>query len=77
MSNATRSRVLAGYKRLLGARNIVFKDDARALKESSIKLRGEFEKNRHETKVEAIGAIIMIHIRKIRNVPHRKTVESH
>jgi hypothetical protein len=55
---ALRSRVLAGYKKLLSRRAIVFKGDTEALYESGVKLRGEFEKNRSEKNVEAIGKCI-------------------
>jgi complex III assembly factor LYRM7 len=44
--NASRSRVLAGYRRLFRARKELFDGDDRAMRESRVAIRSEFHKNR-------------------------------
>lgn len=44
--NSARSRVLAGYRRLFRARKELFEGDDRALRESRVAIRSEFDKNR-------------------------------
>jgi len=47
MSASTALRALSGYRRLFRARSKLFAGDARALAESAVAIRAEFEKNRH------------------------------
>jgi len=50
MSSASAAtRALSGYRRLFRARKVVFQNDARALRESAVAIRAEFDKNRHMT----------------------------
>ena len=44
--SATTSRVLSGYRRLFRARRILFIGDDRAMRESRVAIRAEFDKNR-------------------------------
>ncbi|KAL9191389.1 hypothetical protein ACHAXT_001095 [Thalassiosira profunda] len=46
MSSTTALRALAGYRRLFRARSKLFAGDTRALKESAVAIRAEFDKNR-------------------------------
>ena len=48
-SSATALRAISGYRRLFRARSKLFSGDARALRESAIAIRAEFDKNRHVT----------------------------
>mmetsp|Transcript_25649 Transcript_25649/g.61650 ORF Transcript_25649/g.61650 Transcript_25649/m.61650 type:complete len:139 (+) Transcript_25649:62-478(+) len=47
MSSSTALRALSGYRRLFRARKQLFAGDARALAESRLAIRAEFDKNRH------------------------------
>eukprot|EP00978_Attheya_sp_CCMP212_P040356 scaffold219471_cov58-Attheya_sp.AAC.1 len=50
MSSASAAtRALSGYRRLFRARKVVFQNDARALRESAVAIRAEFDKNRYMT----------------------------
>ncbi|KAI2504430.1 hypothetical protein MHU86_10019 [Fragilaria crotonensis] len=44
--SSTAGRAISGYRRLFRARNKLFQGDIRALAESKIAIRAEFEKNR-------------------------------
>lgn len=46
MSSSTALRALSGYRRLFRARSKLFAGDARALAESRVAIRAEFDKNR-------------------------------
>jgi hypothetical protein len=48
-SSAAALRAISGYRRLFRARSKLFSGDARALRESAIAIRAEFDKNRHVT----------------------------
>mmetsp|Transcript_18522 Transcript_18522/g.27462 ORF Transcript_18522/g.27462 Transcript_18522/m.27462 type:complete len:127 (-) Transcript_18522:826-1206(-) len=47
--SSTSARALSGYRRLFRARKIVFKGDHRALQESRLFIRSQFEEHRSET----------------------------
>ena len=47
MASSATSRVLSGYRRLFRARKILFTGDVRAMAESRIAIRAEFDKNRN------------------------------
>jgi complex III assembly factor LYRM7 len=49
MSNNVALRALSGYRRLFRARRQLFAGDNRALAESRLAIRAEFDKNRHIT----------------------------
>lgn len=49
MSTPTALRALAGYRRLFRARSKLFAGDDRALRESAVAIRAEFDKNRSVT----------------------------
>ena len=49
MSSSTALRALSGYRRLFRARKQLFAGDARALAESRVAIRAEFDKNRNIT----------------------------
>ena len=49
MSNNAALRALSGYRRLFRARRQLFAGDNRALAESRLAIRAEFDKNRHIT----------------------------
>jgi len=54
-------RVFSGYRRLFRARKILFTGDDRAMRESRVAIRAEFDKNRHvidPTHLE--GLIVMV-----------------
>lgn len=54
-------RVFSGYRRLFRARKILFTGDDRAMRESRVAIRAEFDKNRHvidSTHLE--GLIVMV-----------------
>ena len=54
-------RALAGYRRLFRARQKLFQGDERALRESRVALRAEFEKNRVVTDAAHLeGLFVMI-----------------
>jgi hypothetical protein len=53
-----RRAVLGGYKRLMRAREVVFKEDARALLQSRVQLRTEFDKNRNLTEESEIEKLL-------------------
>ena len=47
MSSSTALRAISGYRRLFRARRQLFAGDTRALAESTIAIRAEFDKNKH------------------------------
>jgi len=49
MASTLTARVFSGYRRLFRARGVVFIGDQRAMAESKIALRTEFDKNRSVT----------------------------
>ncbi|KAL7527115.1 hypothetical protein ACHAXR_006972 [Thalassiosira sp. AJA248-18] len=49
MSSSTALRAISGYRRLFRARSKLFTNDTRALRESAIAIRSEFDKNKHVT----------------------------
>lgn len=60
MSSAT-ARVLSGYRRLFRARKSLFMGDVRAMTESRIAIRTEFDKNRNVTDPQHLeGLLVMI-----------------
>lgn len=55
------ARVLSGYRRLFRARKSLFTGDDRAMRESRLALRSEFDKNRHVTDPTHIeGLLVMV-----------------
>eukprot|EP00611_Tribonema_gayanum_P018664 TRINITY_DN3183_c0_g1_i1.p1 TRINITY_DN3183_c0_g1~~TRINITY_DN3183_c0_g1_i1.p1 ORF type:complete len:132 (-),score=32.48 TRINITY_DN3183_c0_g1_i1:90-485(-) len=55
---AMRSRVMAGYRSLLRTRLVVFKDDARAIRASKMKLKEEFMKNKNVTDAKKLASLL-------------------
>ena len=49
MSSSTALRAISGYRRLFRARRQLFAGDTRALSESKLAIRAEFDKNRSVT----------------------------
>ena len=59
--SSTSARVLSGYRRLFRARKSLFLGDTRAMTESRVAIRAEFDKNRHVTDVNHLeGLLVMI-----------------
>ena len=54
------ARALSGYRRLFRARNALFQNDERALRESALAIRNEFNKNRLATEPAIEGLLAMI-----------------
>ena len=55
------SRVFSGYRRLFRARKVLFTGDVRAMGESRLAIRSEFDKNRSVTDPATLeGLIVMI-----------------
>jgi len=55
------ARVFSGYRRLFRARKILFTGDDRAMKESRVALRTEFDKNRQATGTTHLeGLLVMV-----------------
>lgn len=46
---STAARALSGYRRLFRARKILFHGDDRAMRESRVEIRKQFDMNRHAT----------------------------
>ena len=58
---STASRALSGYRRLFRARKYLFQGDIRAMSESRVALRTEFDKNRNVTDPQHLeGLLVMI-----------------
>mmetsp|Transcript_22547 Transcript_22547/g.27820 ORF Transcript_22547/g.27820 Transcript_22547/m.27820 type:complete len:137 (+) Transcript_22547:86-496(+) len=54
-------RVLSGYRRLFRARKMLFTGDERAMRESRIAIRAQFDINKHVTDVSKMeGLMVMI-----------------
>mmetsp|Transcript_2099 Transcript_2099/g.2290 ORF Transcript_2099/g.2290 Transcript_2099/m.2290 type:complete len:142 (-) Transcript_2099:348-773(-) len=54
-------RVLSGYRRLFRARNSLFTGDVRAMVESRVAIRAEFDANKHVTdQTQMEGLLLMI-----------------
>jgi len=54
------ARVFSGYRRLFRARTVLFDQDIRAMRESRIAIRSEFDKNRHVTDPAHLEGLIVM-----------------
>jgi complex III assembly factor LYRM7 len=52
------SRVLCGYRRLFRARQFLFQGDDKAMRESRVAIRAEFDKNRNVAEGEHLEGLI-------------------
>ncbi len=58
---STAARVFSGYRRLFRARKSLFTGDVRAMAESRIAIRAEFDKNRSVTDPQHLeGLLVMV-----------------
>lgn len=59
--SALSTRVLSGYRRLFRARKSLFSGDDRAMRESRVAIRSEFDKHRHVTDPAHLeGLLVMV-----------------